>query len=307
VSFRRVVNKPARGVGEASVAKVLEEWNASGGSILEAAARAADSLPARARGGLREFLSLCSELAAQVDSLPLAELTRSAVVRSGLHAAYQKRDRADDSSRADNLAELVNATEQYGAGREALHQFLLNSALQGSADRVEDESGGRARVTLITLHNTKGLEFDRVIISGMEEGVFPHESSSHAQADVEEERRLFYVGITRARRHLTMTWCRRRRLFGRWAETAPSRFLDEVPRESSLRIGMDEGEEHAEGEPSAEWPPGSGVFHDEYGPGVVQRAWASDGNLVVQVRFQSGRVARFLPKYARLERISAGD
>ena len=86
-----------------------------------------------------------------------------------------------------------------------------------------------ARVTLITLHNTKGLEFDRVILTGLEEGIFPHSSSSGTIEDLEEERRLFYVGITRAREHLVMTWCLRRRLFGRTTEMSPSRFLDEIP------------------------------------------------------------------------------
>ena len=301
VSFRRVVNKPARGVGAASVSRVLAEWQAGGGSLLESARRAAGGLPAKARTGLAGFLGVCDELAAAVDSLPLAELVRTVMLRSGLHASYESRDRADDTSRAENLAELVTATVRYGAGREALHQFLINSALQSAADQSPDD--GRARVTLITLHNTKGLEFDRVIITGVEEGIFPHESSSHAPADLEEERRLFYVGITRARESLTMTWCRRRRLFGRWTEMAPSRFLDEVPAESCRRVGMDAPVDEADGS----FAPGTGVFHDEYGPGVVQRAWTSDGNLLVQVRFQSGRVAKFLPKYARLEKISSQD
>ena len=302
MSFRRVVNKPSRGVGPASVNRVLAEWQAGGGTIFDAARRAAAGLPAKARAGLAEFLGVCDELSLCVGTTALAELVRAALERSGLHASYESRDRADDTAKAENLEELVNATDQYGAGREALHQFLLNSALQSAVDRSEGDDG-RARVTLITLHNTKGLEFDRVIITGLEEGIFPHESSSRATADLEEERRLFYVGITRARERLLMTWCRRRRLFGRSTEMAPSRFLDEVPEGSCRTIGM----ETPGGEDSAAYPPGAEVFHDEYGPGVVQRAWTSDGNLMVQVRFQSGRVAKFLPKYARLERISSGE
>jgi DNA helicase-2/ATP-dependent DNA helicase PcrA len=258
---------------------------------------------------LTAFLSLLAELAELVESVPLAELARTVMVRSGLHASCESRDRADDTSKADNLEELVNATLRYGSGREALHQFLLNSALQSAAEQsgTQDDEGGaeaaRARVTLITLHNTKGLEFDRVIVTGLEEGVFPHESSSLAADDVEEERRLFYVGITRAREKLILTWCRRRRLFGRWSEMAPSRFLDEVPAQSSRRIGWEpDGESDLEG-----FAPGTGVFHDEYGPGIVERSWRSEGNLLVQVRFQSGRVARFLPKYTTLERIATGD
>ena len=309
VSFRRIVNKPVRGIGAASVNRIVAEWRAGGGSLLDAGARAADSLASRARAGLTAFLSLLAELAELVESVPLAELARTVMVRSGLHASYESRDRADDTSKADNLEELVNATLRYGSGREALHQFLLNSALQSAAEQsgTQDDEGGakaaRARVTLITLHNTKGLEFDRVIVTGLEEGVFPHESSSLAADDVEEERRLFYVGITRAREKLILTWCRRRRLFGRWSEMAPSRFLDEVPAQSSRRIGWEpDGESDLEG-----FAPGTGVFHDEYGPGIVERSWRSEGNLLVQVRFQSGRVARFLPKYTTLERIATGD
>jgi DNA helicase-2/ATP-dependent DNA helicase PcrA len=309
VSFRRIVNKPARGIGTASVTRIVAEWRAGGGSLLDAGARAAGSLAARARAGLAGFLSLFDEFSALVESVPLAELARTVMVRSGLHASYESRDRADDTSKADNLEELVNATLRYGSGREALHQFLLNSALQSAAEQsgTQGDEGGaeaaRARVTLITLHNTKGLEFDRVIITGLEEGVFPHESSSFAADDVEEERRLFYVGITRAREKLILTLCRRRRLFGRWSEMAPSRFLDEVPAQSSRRIGGEPAGE-ADGEGFA---PGTGVFHDEYGPGIVERSWRSEGNLLVQVRFQSGRVARFLPKYTALERIAPGD
>ncbi len=84
-------------------------------------------------------------------------------------------------------------------------------------------------MTLITLHNTKGLEFDRVVVTGLEEGIFPHESGRHDPDEVEEERRLFYVGVTRARRRLHLTWCARRQLFGRWQEREPSRFLAEIP------------------------------------------------------------------------------
>jgi DNA helicase II / ATP-dependent DNA helicase PcrA len=302
VSFRRVVNKPARGVGAASLNRVLAEWQAGGGTIPEAARRAAAGLPPKARAGLAEFLGVCDELAARVQTTALAEVVHTALVRSGLHASYENRDRADDTSKAENLEELVSATGQYGSGREALHQFLLNSALQSALDQA-GEDDGRARVTLITLHNTKGLEFDRVLITGLEDGIFPHESSSRAAADLEEERRLFYVGITRARERLFMTWCRRRRLFGRWTEMAPSRFLDEVPEGSCRTIGM----EAPDGGDTAGFPPGSEVYHDEYGPGVVQRVWTSDGNLMVQVRFLSGRVAKFLPRYARLERISSGE
>jgi DNA helicase II / ATP-dependent DNA helicase PcrA len=171
----------------------------------------------------------------------------------------------------------------------------LASPLDGNAGEQEAEA------TLITLHNTKGLEFDRVIITGLEEGIFPHESSRMDPDDVEEERRLFYVGITRARERLVMTWCQRRRLFGRTTDMSPSRFLDELPEEGVRREGAEEEEDAG-----AEFSPGDGVYQDDYGPGVVERTWYSNGELLVQVRFQTGRVGKFITRYARLERIDPG-
>ncbi|HVO39255.1 MAG TPA: UvrD-helicase domain-containing protein [Spirochaetia bacterium] len=301
VGFRRVVNKPVRGLGPASVEKLVEAWRTGSGTLLDACRHERSALPPRARAGLTEFLAALDEVAAELPRTRLSEVGRLLLSRTGLHDMYRSRDRSDDTSKSGNLEEMVTAMADYGTGQDALARYLEDIALASPAD---DPSTGdpTARVSLITLHNTKGLEFDRVIITGMEEGIFPHESSSWgAPEEMEEERRLFYVGITRARERLVLTWCRRRRIFGRWADMSPSRFLDEIPEDGAERVGEDAG---AGG---AEYPVGSGVFHDEYGPGVVERAWYNEGTLLVQVRFQSGRVARFLPKYTRLERISLGE
>jgi len=302
VAFRRVVNKPVRGLGPASVEKLREAWRAGSGTLLDACRSAAAALPPRARAGLRDFLGVLDEIAAELPQIRLSEAGRLLLSRSGLYDMYRSRDRSDDTSKSGNLEEMITAMADYGTGHEALARYLEDIALASPAD---DPAAGdsSARVSLITLHNTKGLEFDRVIITGLEEGIFPHESSSWgAPEELEEERRLFYVGITRARERLVLTWCRRRRIFGRWADMSPSRFLDEIPEDGAERVGEDAGAGAAE-----EYPVGSGVFHDEYGPGVVERAWYNEGTLLVQVRFQSGRVARFLPKYTRLERISLGE
>ena len=191
---------------------------------------------------------------------------------------------------------MVSDMANYGSGAAALTEFLESVALASPLDAADADEG--APVTLITVHNTKGLEFDRVVITGLEEGIFPHSSSSGNPEDVEEERRLFYVGATRARQQLVMTWCLSRRLFGRTTEMSPSRFLEEVPEGMVRKTGRDglaAGDE--------QFPVGSGVYHDEYGTGVVEKTWYNDGTQLVQVRFQSGRVGKFLPKYARLERV----
>jgi len=318
VSFRRVANRPSRGIGAASVEKIVTEWReaAAGGRIpgaagpsagpdlLDTCRRSASRLGARARSGLAVFLSCLEELTQRLGEAPLAELARALLARTGLYEMYRVRDRSEDTDKTANLEEMVSDMAGYGAGAEALGAFLESVALASPLDgnRPGDgESPGNADdapVTLITMHNTKGLEFDRVIITGLEEGVFPHDSSLGSDADVEEERRLFYVGITRARTSLAMTWCRRRRLFGRTIDMSPSRFLDELPDELVRRTD-------AAGEPAGdqEFAVGTGVYHEEYGTGVVERTWYTDGTLLVQVRFQTGRVGKFLPKYARLERV----
>jgi DNA helicase-2/ATP-dependent DNA helicase PcrA len=270
------------------------------GSLLDACGRAGQRLPLRARSGLSDLLGCLGDLASRLADTPLAELARALLSRTGLYEMYRTRDRSDSTSKTANLEEMVSDMASCGAGADALSQFLESVALASPLEESADQGG--AAVTLITLHNTKGLEFDRVIITGLEEGIFPHESSGGSPEDLEEERRIFYVGITRARERLVMTWCLSRRIFGRTTEMSPSRFLDEVPAQAVQRIGGEGSEEADDG-----YAPGTGVYHDEYGTGVVERKWYTDGALLVQVRFQTGRVAKFLPKYARLERVSLGE
>jgi len=301
VSFRRIVNKPSRGLGAASIEKIIGSWRAGavGASLVDASRHVSDRLPPRARTGLADFLSVYAELARSRDELALSELVRRLLSRTGLDELYRTKDKSDGTSKVDNIEALVSDMAAYGAGPGALTAYLERVALESPQDAVTDDE---ARVTLITAHNTKGLEFDRVIITGLEEGIFPHSSSSASAEDVEEERRLFYVAITRARERLIMTWCLRRRLYGRTADTSPSRFLDELPPESVRREDIMKIAEE-----EAEFPLGAGVFHDDYGTGVVERTWYSDDSFFVQVRFQSGKVCKFLPKYTRLERIDLGD
>jgi DNA helicase II / ATP-dependent DNA helicase PcrA len=296
VSFRRIANKPARGIGKTTLERILSDWKSGGGTLLEACSRAAAGLPAKAKAGIAALVSMFAELRERMGREPLAEIARFMLTATRLYESYAERDGADGTAKAANLEELVNAMVPYGSGEEALTRFLENGALASAAE--EPAETGEGPIVLITLHNTKGLEFDRVFITGLEEGVFPHQSSSGPE-ELEEERRLFYVGITRARDSLTLSWCRRRRLFGRWADMEPSRFLDELP-DDVRRIGEAAGGDDG-------FPLGCAVFHEEYGPGTVERKWYTAGNLLVQVRFDSGRVAKFVPKYAALERISRDD
>ena len=236
VSFNRVVNKPSRGIGAASVEKIVEDWKANGGTLLDACRRASARLSARTRSGLAAMLACMRELNERLADTTLPELARFLLSRTGLYELYRTREHADGGAKVENLEAMVSDMASYEAGPDGLSRYLENVALASPLD-ASAGSEESARVTLITLHNTKGLEFDRVIITGLEEGIFPHDSSSTTTDDLEEERRIFYVGITRARERLVMTWCLSRRIFGRTTEMSPSRFLDEIPAETVQSIG----------------------------------------------------------------------
>jgi len=230
VSLLRVINTPARGIGKTTVEQVeryaaehgLSLWAALGRMLEE------EQFSARAQAALGGFRRLMEELIEAAQVSPLDELLRLIVERSG----YQKMLEADDSpaaeSRRENLDELVNAGAEAVERGEGIVEFLDHAALVSEADSYDE----RAQVSLLTLHNAKGLEFPIVFIAGLEERLFPHARSLESQPAMEEERRLCYVGMTRAQRRLILTWARARRKWGGGTPEArePSRFLREIPK-----------------------------------------------------------------------------
>ena len=321
VAFRRAVTTPRRSVGPKTLQRILSAEPAAaagpqtetlfdvGPSIVTAIdrARAARStLPGPARTGLGAFLELHRELCEMADHASVSSLVAAAVERSGLAAHYGRLDSASGSSRLRNLEQLAASAEAFGAGRPELQRFLEAAGLRDAGGERDEEHRGVIRpVTLITMHNTKGLEFERVVITGMEEGVFPllpgdrNGDPDQAQRDLEEERRLLYVGVTRARRHLHLTCCARRTVFGQRRDQQMSRFLAEIP---DRLLGPD-GAAPAQGGESDDFPAGAEVYHDEYGSGVVTRRWSSAGTWFVTVRFATEHEASFALRYSALERI----
>ena len=313
VSFRRVVNKPARGLGAKSVDRIVSSALETGRDLRETMRAPVEGLSRKADSSRAAFSELVESLFASLGGDTLPAFVDRVAEDSGLKQFHAEQDEYAGTQKIANIEELVNAAGMYSGGSEGLSEFLEMIELDAGRDG-EDQSDEEA-VTLITMHNTKGLEFDRVIITGMEDGLFPRGGEESAE-DIEEERRLFYVAVTRARDELYLTSCRFRRLYGRLTEFPPSRFLGEIPEDaleissgSALNGNVDEArasedEDWGEAEDLGE---GTGVFHEEYGTGVVTARWRKGKSVMVRVQFESGTTATFIPRYTPLERVAVDD
>jgi DNA helicase-2/ATP-dependent DNA helicase PcrA len=235
VAFERVVNTPPRGVGATTLERLRAHARQKGLSLL-AMAREAGSLSGfndRAARALRDFVLTIDELAALRDH-PAEEVVRRTLAATGLHAHFTDGGRDGDEDRAANLDELVSAARQFDDEHPgaSVREFVEDVSLASAVDRWQDDAGA---VALMTLHAAKGLEFPVVFIVGLEQGLLPHARSSDSDSELEEERRLFFVGITRARRLLFLSQCRVREFRGQRNVTIPSSFLAELPEEP-LRV-----------------------------------------------------------------------
>lgn len=230
-SFLRIVNVPPRGIGDTTLAALGESARRGKMSLWEALEQelAAKLLSPRALRALESFYTLIRELVAAREQLTLSGFFRELFDRTRYLEMLRAEGTPEAEGRIENLQELVNAAAEAEERGETLAEFLDHAALVSDADDFDE----RARVTLMTLHSAKGLEFSTVFLAGLEEGLFPHKLSLDDEAGIEEERRLCYVGMTRAKDRLVMSWARERRSFAREAfeATRPSRFLREVPAE----------------------------------------------------------------------------
>ena len=397
IAFRRVINKPARGIGATSQEKIVSYARENQVNLLEACKALAPSLSKKAREGVQNFADLIGELEEKIGkidfavaalensenfdgtkeiafdeaeniesksfgagnseardsesddsksydsksekfeselenagtkiseikkSLPgevkakLSELVEMISEKSGLKSYHESQDEISGTQKVANLQELANNAVNYECSMKGLIEFLDNIELDRS---IEESSGGgeenQDRVTLITLHNTKGLEFNRVIMTGMELGIFPRQDKSGDE--LEEERRLCYVGMTRARNELYLTSCAMRRMYGRTEYMAASPFLLEVNPSKLKAIGnipssyrnsaFHGGDYGARGlsHPDIESDPikkkyskGTQIFHDDYGYGVIsQTEENADGEYCITVSFENSGKKKFLPKY----------
>jgi len=319
VSFERVVNQPTRGIGERTLAQLRDAARAGGGSLWRAARQAIDErlMSARAAGAVEKFLQLVDRLAAEVEGLELPEQVEHVVHRSGLIEHFG-RDRSEKGeARVENVEELVTAARVFerppdeAEALPPLEAFLAHAALEageGQGESWED------CVQMMTLHSAKGLEFPLVFLVGLEEGLFPHQRSLEEQGRLEEERRLAYVGITRAQQRLFITCAEQRRLYGREVFGAPSRFVGELPGELiedvrprvHSRPVAPSSPAWLRAQPADDGVPGMGqrVRHPKFGEGTVLDFEGNGSHARVQVNFNDAGSKWLVLAYARLEVIA---
>jgi DNA helicase-2/ATP-dependent DNA helicase PcrA len=237
VSLLRIINTPARGIGRTTVEQIERYGREHGLNLWDSIERIIDDehLSTRSQSALVTFRNLIQELSLVASGSPLPDLVKFILERTGYRRMLQLEKTPESESRLENLDELVNAAADAGERGETIADFLDHAALVSEADAFDEASP----INLMTLHNAKGLEFPLVFLSGLEMGLFPHSRSMDSEEMLEEERRLCYVGMTRARKRLILTWAKYRRRFGAGEQerTTPSRFLNEVPAQLIADLG----------------------------------------------------------------------
>jgi DNA helicase II / ATP-dependent DNA helicase PcrA len=318
ISARRVINTPKRGIGEATVG-ALESFALSEEMPFLKAARRVDEIPTlgtRARGAVAGFVQVMNRLQQAFDSgASPSRMVEAASTESGYMLELETERTVEAEGRIENLRELAGVAAEFEARNPdgGLDGFLEQVALVSEQDEYDEEASS---VTLMTLHNAKGLEFPVVFMIGMEDGVFPHYRSMGDGAQLEEERRLAYVGITRARERLYLTHAWSRSLFGTTSYNPPSRFFAEIPNDLLRSIEEDELAGAGPADPSAirqavstgmranvDVSAGDTVVHDKWGEGVVLTVSGRGTDAEATVIFEDAGQKRLLLAYAPLRKI----
>ena len=317
-AFERVINTPTRGIGDKTVDKIRQQARARKQSLWETSLEMLGHklLPARAANNLRDFMGLVEKLDQDTRAFCLSEQADYVIHQSGLLDFHKNEKGEKAQSRVENLQELIAATQEFSSDENesaTLFDFLDHAALEAGENQAEDVQDA---VQLMTLHAAKGLEFPVVFLNGVEEGLFPARQSAEEPGRLEEERRLCYVGITRAREKLYITHAESRRLFGSESMNPPSRFIREIPPDCLQEVRLNNSVTRpvsfstAKPKTKATWASvGSGlpynlgqrVLHRKFGEGVVLRIEGQGGSAQVQVMFDEVGEKRLVAQYAKLE------
>ena len=308
IAFRRAIAAPSRGIGKATLARLEEIASREQLPLLDAVVRIKSEITGKARKGLDDVANLFVTLREKKGSLSLPALIEEVMDASGYRHALREERTVESESRLENLDELIAAAEEFqqdeGGGLEA---FLDRVALVSDVDELKED---RSRVTLMTLHSAKGLEFPVVFLTGLEEGLFPHIRSMNDNEELEEERRLCYVGLTRAKKLLFLSYAAHRRLHS-YAMGEPSRFLLEIPEDQLVSLNghttrVDPPVVQEEDAPYLDDLPlrvGSKVRHPRWGEGLLVGIEREGSDVIVSVSFASVGRKRLSLQYANLEEI----
>lgn len=313
-AFSRVVNFPTRGIGNRSIEALQEAAHHANSSLYNAAA----SLPGKAGAAVGHFIRLIEELRRETENLPLPEIIDHLIEKSGLRTHYLNEKEGDE--RLENLDELINAATTFlqeeddtlvnPEGADPLAAFLAHASLEAGEHQAIE---GAEAVQLMTVHAAKGLEFDVVFITGLEQGLFPHENATQERDGLEEERRLMYVAVTRARQRLYLSHAQTRMLHGQTRYCLPSLFLEELPEELLRRVGHTPM--YAREAPVSVAAPtpaytgstsaggfriGQGVQHAKFGEGVIVACEGYGSEARVQVNFGAHGMKWLALQYAKL-------
>ena len=337
ISFRRIVNKPTRGVGPKTQDAIVE--NAFDGNqyknLLDFSKEYSQNLTKKAKEGVESFLSIMNSISESLKTEKnLAEFIQKVSVITGLEEYYKSSDEIEGTSRVENLQELANSAVPFECSIEGLTEFLDSINLDRSLELSEGEVSNDA-VTLITLHNTKGLEYNKVVITGLEDGIFPR--MGKVGDELEEERRLFYVGITRAKDELYITSVAKRLMYGSWQYMKPSQFLSDAEDAFSVIGRVPYGfasysksatnkqnfgtfgkqitsstfasrgatftsqdfSKEEDYQTALDYQTGTKVFVDDEGYGIITKQFVKNEEIVVDVQFENGKVKKYLPKYQK--------
>ncbi|MDX9687794.1 DNA helicase II [Halopseudomonas formosensis] len=319
-ALERIINVPARGIGERTVEILRQHAREQDVSMWQAACDLIDhkGLPGRAANAVQGFMQMIEELAERVEGVPLYSMAQQVIEHSGLLDFHRNEKGEKAQGRVENLEELVSAARafenemvEFEEEGDVLLAFLAHASLEAGetqADRFEDS------VQLMTLHSAKGLEFPLVFLSGMEEGLFPHKMSLEEPGRLEEERRLAYVGITRAMQQLVITWAETRRLYGSETFNKLSRFVREIPSEliREVRLGNQVSRPFGPGRgkgamfsqeatESTGFALGQRVVHSLFGEGVVLNYEGHGAQARIQVNFDDEGSKWLMVAYAKLQ------
>lgn len=322
LSLLRIINVPRRGIGEATLAR-LEAAAASEGESLYRVLERVDTIPgipARGRQALRELVEMLDNLRQRQEKITVTDLVATILQETGYQAELEAERTPEAQARLENLKEFQTVTRSYdqGAPESSLGDFLTQVALVAESDTYS----GNAAVALMTMHTAKGLEFPVVFLAGLEEGVFPHFRSLDDPAEMEEERRLCYVGMTRAREVLYLTHAWTRNLYGSTMSNPPSRFLDEIPADliqgegAGLRSGVlsrtseerDDRGRSTRRQPAparstrASWQVGDKVQHDAWGLGVIVKISGEGDDAIISVAFPGRGIKQLALRYAPIRK-----